>query len=540
MNQQLKEKIHESLSSVIPITAIVLVLGFILVPIPTGTLGLFLIGAMMLIVGMGLFTWGVELSLMPMGSHIGAYLTKSRNLKLIISIVFLMGIFITMAEPDLTVLANQIPNIPNAVLIGAVALGVGFFLVVAIIRIIFQKKLSYVLMIFYAAVFAFAIFASEEYIPVAFDSGGVTTGPITVPFIMALGIGIASVHSGGSGQDDSFGLIAMGSLGPILAVMILGMFFPSSAQETIFNLVNPADTLDVMHLFLKSLPHYMLEVGIALAPILITFLIFQIVFLRLPLKQVARMFVGLFYTYAGLVVFLTGVNVGFMPAGYFLGNRIGASSFSWLLVPIGMVMGYFIVSAEPAVHVLNAQVEELTGGAISRRAMMLSLSIGVACSIGLAMIRVITGISIWWFLIPGYIAALGLMFFVPNIFTGLAFDSGGVASGAMTATFTLPFAMGACRAVGGNMMTDAFGVVAMVAMMPLITIQALGLIYKLTTLNKESVSVDDTAVEIIDNDEEPAESPAYTDDLPDFTTQIIEEDEVPAAESEEEIIVDLD
>jgi hypothetical protein len=505
LNQKLKEKIYESLSSVAPITAIVLILGFTLAPIPTGTLGLFFIGAIMLIIGMGLFTWGVEMSLMPMGSHIGAFLTKSRNLKLIVAIVFIMGIFITVAEPDLTVLANQVSNIPNSVLIGAVALGVGFFLVIAILRIVFQKKLSYILLAFYALVFIFAIFANGEYIPVAFDSGGVTTGPITVPFILALGIGVASVHSGGAGQDDSFGLVAMGSIGPILAVMILGIFYPSGTQSSAVSMANPGDTLEVMELFGEALPHYLMEVGVALVPILGTFLIFQIAFLKLPLRQVIRMFVGLLYTFVGLVVFLTGVNVGFMPAGYFLGSQIGASNYFWLLIPIGMVMGFFIVSAEPAVHVLNAQVEELTGGAISRRAMLLSLSIGVACSIALAMIRVISGISIWWFLVPGYALALGLMFFVPNVFTGIAFDSGGVASGAMTATFLLPFAMGACEALGGNMMTDAFGVVAMVAMTPLITIQGLGLIYRITTRNKNSgdetdIVAEETDSEIIDVD----------------------------------------
>ena len=244
------------------------------------------------------------------------------------------------------------------------------------------------------------------------------------------------------------------------------------------------------------------------------------------------MLIGLLYTYIGLVVFLTGVNVGFMPAGYFLGNRIGASSFKWLLVPIGMVVGYFIVSAEPAVHVLNAQVEELTGGAISRKAMLFSLSIGVACSIGFAMIRVITGISIWWFLIPGYAVALGLMFFVPNIFTGLAFDSGGVASGAMTATFTLPFAMGACKAVGGNMMTDAFGVVAMVAMMPLITIQALGLVYKIKTRQQSDEPAEVETVEIIEED---YAEPSIVE------TETIAEFELPAENpDDEDVIIDID
>lgn len=501
LNQRLKEKIRESLSSVLPITAIVLLLSFTLAPVPMGTLGLFFLGAVMLIVGMGLFTLGADMSLMQMGNPIGAHLTRSRNLKLMVGVMFIMGVFITMAEPDLTVLANQVPGIPNPLLIGAVAFGVGLFLVAAVLRVVFQKKLSYMLIALYAVVFFVAIFVSEDYVPVAFDSGGVTTGPITVPFILALGIGVASVRSGSGAQDDSFGLVALGSVGPILAVLVLGLFYPMTSEPTAALVQNPADTHETLLLFGEAFPHYFGEVAIALSPILLTFLAFQLLYLKLPRRQLLRIGVGLLYTYVGLVLFLTGVNVGFMPAGSFIGQLIGGSDYAWLLVPIGMVVGYFIVAAEPAVHVLNSQVEELTGGAISKRAMLLSLSIGVACSIGLAMVRVLTGLSIWYFLVPGYLLALGLTFFVPPIFTAIAFDSGGVASGAMTATFLLPFAMGACSALGGNMLTDAFGVVAMVAMTPLITIQALGLIYRFKTRHMEAMPADAASAsddEIID------------------------------------------
>ena len=209
------------------------------------------------------------------------------------------------------------------------------------------------------------------------------------------------------------------------------------------------------------------------------FAVFQVTSLHLSRKNVLKITVGLLYTYIGLVLFMTGVNVGFLPAGSYLGRQIAALEQSWVLIPIGMLMGWFIVQAEPAVHVLNRQVEELTSGAIPGKAMSTSLSIGVAVSIGLAMLRVLTGISIFVLLVPGYLCAIGLSFVVPKIFTAIAFDSGGVASGPMTATFLLPFAMGACETLGGNVVTDAFGVVAMVAMTPLITIQLLGLVYQL-------------------------------------------------------------
>lgn len=502
MNLRLKEQIRESLHSVLPITGIVVLLTLTISPIPMGMLGLFVIGALFLIIGMGLFTLGVEMSLTPMGSHIGSHLTKKRNLKLMIAIAFVMGFFITIAEPDLTVLAEQVPGIPSTTLIMVVALGVGIFLVGGFLRIVFQKKLSYMLILFYAILFGIGIFVSENYVPVAFDSGGVTTGPITVPFILALGVGVASVRSGKSAQGDSFGLVAMGSVGPIMAVMILSLFFPGTPKAELAAVVDPSTTHDLVRAFGEALPHYFLEVLVALLPIVVMFFIFQFVMLKLSKRQLLRICIGLIYTYVGLVLFLTGVNVGFLPVGSYIGTVIGGKSYAWVLIPIGMLVGYFIVSAEPAVHVLNEQVEELTGGAISKRAMMMSLSIGVAVSVGLSMIRVVTGISIWWLLIPGYLIALSLTFIVPPVFTAIAFDSGGVASGAMATTFLLPFAMGACSALGGNIMTDAFGVVAMVAMTPLITIQGLGLIYRIKTrkidgtaeLDSDDTSTDDDEI----------------------------------------------
>lgn len=479
MNRKLLEKIKESLSSVLPVTGIVILIHLLLSPMPGGTFALFLIGAVLLVLGMGLFTLGADLSMMPMGERVGAHLTKSKKLSILIPVCFLIGALITIAEPDLTVLAGQVPTVPDAVLILTVAVGVGLFLVLALLRIIFRKSLQLLLFVFYGLVFVLAAFTPEEFLAAAFDSGGVTTGPITVPFTMALGIGVAAVRGGNSAQDDSFGLVTMCSIGPVLSMLLLGMFYNAGAgTHTAIEAHNPSGIGEILALFGEAIPEYLADVALALLPVVLFFLAFQILFLRLSRKRLLKMGVGLLYTFVGLVLFLTGVNVGFLPAGYTLGSRLGATAAGWI-IPIGMVMGFFVVMAEPAVHVLNKQVEEITVGAISQRAMLLSLSVGVAVSIGIAMLRVVTGVSIWYFLLGGYAVALTLSFFVPKIFTAVAFDSGGVASGPMTAAFMLPFAMGACDALGGNILTDAFGLVAMVAMTPLITIQLLGVLYSI-------------------------------------------------------------
>ena len=474
INPQLMEKIRESLSSVLPITAIVLLLSITIAPLTPGAMVLFFFGALLLIVGTGIFTLGVDMSMTPMGSGMGIYMSQSRRKWLTLGAAFVLGLLVTIAEPDLQVLATQVPAIPNLTLILTVAVGVGLFLVLALVRTLLKIPLSRLLVIFYILVFLLAILAPNDFIPVAFDSGGVTTGPITVPFIMAVGVGLASIRS--DKNSDSFGLVALCSIGPVLSVLALGIgFAPDSAGYTPSALPDIQTTQDAAREFAQAIPHYAREVAVALVPICLLFLVFQLLTRRFHRTQLLRIALGLVYTYVGLVMFLSGVNVGFMPIGELIGATVAGGSAAWLLIPIGMVMGYFIVAAEPAVHVLIKQVEEVSMGAVSQKAMRRGLSIGVAVSVGIAMVRVLTGISILWFLVPGYAFALILTFFVPQMFTGIAFDSGGVASGPMTATFLLPFAMGACGALEGNIMTDAFGLVAMVAMTPLVTIQLLGL-----------------------------------------------------------------
>lgn len=477
---KLQEKLNESLAAVLPIIGIVLFLCFTIVPTSPSILMAFLIGAVLLVIGMTFFSLGAELAMTPMGERVGSRMTKTKKLWIMIILGFILGFIITVSEPDLQVLANQVPSISNPVLIIAVACGVGLFLIFALLRMLFGIPLSHMLFIFYTIVFGLAFFVPKDFLAVAFDSGGVTTGPMTVPFIMALGIGISDIRSDKHAADDSFGLVSLCSIGPVIAVLLLGLIFHPTGGEYIPVVIPDIENSIILRqLFSSALPKYMLEIAISLLPIIIFFGLFQLVSLRLNKKSLIKILIGLVYTYIGLVLFLTGVNVGFMPAGNYLGQMIAALPYRIIIIPIGMLIGYFIVMAEPAVYVLTKQVEELTDSAIPAASMKLGLSISVAASVGLAMLRVLTGISIFWLIIPGYALALGLSFFVPKIFTAIAFDSGGVASGPMTATFLLPFAMGACISIGGNIVTDAFGVVAMVAMTPLITIQIMGVIYRI-------------------------------------------------------------
>ena len=502
--ERLKEKLKEALQAVLPIMGLVLVLCFSVAPISPSILLCFLLGGALLIVGMMFFTLGAELSMTPMGERVGTAMTKSRKVWLILLLAFLLGVLITISEPDLAVLANQVPAVPNMTLILAVAVGVGIFLAIALLRMLLGIPLNVLLLVFYIAAFALSAFVPDSFLAVAFDSGGVTTGPMTVPFIMALGVGVSAIRNDRHAAEDSFGLVALCSIGPILAVMALGMIFrPQDGAYTAPVLPEIFDSVELWQLFQQGLPTYIHEIAVSLLPIIVIFGLFQLLMLKMPRRSLARLGIGLLYTYIGLVLFLTGVNVGFMPAGHYLGQVLAGSRFSWIIIPIGMIMGFFIVRAEPAVYVLNKQVEEMTDGAISAATMGMALSIGVAVSVGLAMVRVLTGISILYFLIPGYALSLAISFFVPKLYTAIAFDSGGVASGPMTAAFLLPLAQGACTAVGGNLITDAFGVVAMVAMTPLITIQILGLVsqWKQARLRRRaSLSGAVLAFDLLDDD----------------------------------------
>ncbi len=477
--KELKDKIVEALISALPITVIVYLIALTpWVELTAAELVTFTIGAVMLILGIGLFSMGADIAMTPMGSHVGSGLSRQKKLGLLLVVCFVMGMLITIAEPDLQVLANQVSSVMNGtLLIYTVGIGVGGFLVIAVVKIVFRKSLSMILMLFYMLMFALALMltvnGNMDLMPMAFDSGGVTTGPITVPFIMALGVGISSVLGDRHSKDNSFGLVALCSIGPILAVMILGI---ASSGEIAYKVPDYSVSADVLGAFSHSLLHTCKEVALALGMIVVFFLVCQFIFLKLKLKKLLKIGVGVIFTYIGLVIFLTGVNVGFMPVGYKIGYELSQGLNPWIMVGLGLVIGVLVVLAEPAIHVLNAQVEEVTGGLVSKKSMITGLCIGVGAAIALSVVRIVFDFSIVYYVIPGYFISLALSLFVPPMYTAIAFDSGGVASGPMTSGFILPFATGICMALQGEaaVLRDAFGVVALVAMAPLITIQLLG------------------------------------------------------------------
>ena len=476
--KELKEKILEALISALPITVIVYLMSLLPWFDFTATeLITFTVGAVLLVLGIGLFNLGADLAMTPMGNHVGAGLSRQKKLWLLLAVCFVLGVLITVAEPDLQVLANQVKSVMNAtVLIYGVGFGVGAFLIVAIVRIVFREQLGNILMLFYMALFALALLLAVSgnlpLLPMAFDSGGVTTGPITVPFLMALCVGISSVLGDRHSQDNSFGMVALCSVGPVLAVLLLGVF---SANDLTYAVPDYTVSSDIFGSFLHTAGHTCKEVAVALSMIVAFFLVCQFVFLKLHRRQLVRIGVGVIFTYGGLVIFLTGVNVGFMPIGYKLGVAM-AELPNGAIIALGIVMGVLVVLAEPAIHVLTRQVEEVTNGYVTRKSMLMGLCIGVGAAIGLSVTRIIFDFSLAYYIIPGYFISLTLSFFVPPVYTAIAFDSGGVASGPMTSGFILPFAIGACVALQGGdaVLRDAFGVVALVAMAPLITIQLLG------------------------------------------------------------------
>ena len=474
----LMDKIKEASMSVLPIVAIVLILYFTpIVDLGLSELIIFLISTIFLILGIALFTLGADLAMTPMGHNVGSGLAKKRKLGLLLVAAFLLGLLITIAEPDLKVLAEQVSTVINpTTLTVAIAVGVGGFIAISIIRIIFKKSLSTLLMLFYMLLFALGVLVlvngNGALLPLSFDSGGVTTGPITVPFLMALGVGIANILSGKNAKEDSFGFVALCSVGPILIVLILSILSKGTLNYTIPNYGIDGDVFTyVIHEIVKIIG----EVSTALGLIVVSFLIINFLFIHLSFKYLKKIFIGIVYTFIGLVMFLTSVNIGYMSVGYNLGVQI-AKNAKYALIPVGFVMGMLVVLAEPAVHVLKKQVEEITGGYITKKSMTIGLSIGVGIAICLSMIRIIFDFNLMYIVIPGYFLSLGLSLFVPRIYTAIAFDSGGVASGPMASTFILPFAIGACyQLLGENaILSNGFGIVAMIAMTPLITIQLLG------------------------------------------------------------------
>lgn len=492
-------KIKEALFSVLPVSLIVIILYLTpFVDLSYEELGVFLASALFLILGIGLFSLGADIAMMPMGEYVGSGLSKSQSLKLLLSICFALGVLITVAEPDLAVLANQVGS---KLIIVFVGLGVGLFLIISVLKMVLKKDLGSLLVYFYLVLFAVALLAVAiapeklRLIPLSFDSGGVTTGPITVPFLMALGVGIATTTGGKNASENSFGMVAMCSIGPILAVLLMsivndaGIVAPGSEDYMLSD--------NILEALGHTLVNTTKDVTLALGMVVGFFFIVNAIFLKLPKKKLLQISSGALITYLGLIIFLTAVHIGFMPVGFKMGQELAKGS-SYVLIFVAFVLGLVVVLAEPAVHVLNKQVEEITNGLVSKTSMLLALSIGVGLSICLSVIRALFGFSLLYYLIPGYLISLGLSFFVPKIYTAIAFDSGGVASGPMTSTFILPFAIGICMTLNKDVLSEAFGIVAMVAMTPLITIQLLGF----TAISKKRVTERVALKRILDKDDD--------------------------------------
>jgi hypothetical protein len=478
MLRQFFAKFKESLTSILPVTLIVVILYFTpLISLSGRELCIFVISAIFLIIGMTFFNLGADKAMQPMGEKVGHSLMKSKKVIIICVICFILGLLITIAEPDLSVLASQVAEIiQKPILIFSVGAGVGLFLVFAVLRIIYKKDLSLILMLSYLLMFALICLliyvGNGKFLPLALDSGGVTTGPITVPFIMALGVGVASALGGRNASENSFGLIALCSVGPIIAVTFLGIVFKGDLTYTLpdYSISNR-----LFYDIGTTLLSVAKDVAISLGLIIFFFALVQIIFIKLPIRKLINIGIGILYTFIGLVIFLTAVEIGFMPIGYAIGTQMAAKNPIFIIL-FAFILGFVVVLAEPAVHVLNRQVEDITNGGVSKTSMLMALAIGVGIAIGLSMIRIVYNFSILYYIIPGYLISLGLSLFVPKLYTAIAFDSGGVASGPLTSSFILPFAIGACYYLQGeqSILTDAFGIVALVALTPLITIQLLG------------------------------------------------------------------
>ena len=488
----LKNSLSESFRTIMPIVLIVVVLS-IFVPISPSLLISLIISSILLIIGSALFTFGADISMMIIGEKIGSKLVKSKKIWLVLLVSFIIGTVVTIAEPDLRVLAEQLISIPSNVLILTISVGVGISLLLSSLRSIYGWDLNKILLIGYTITLIFIFFVSEEFVPVAFDSGGITTGTISLPFIMTLGIGLTANRTDKKAKESSFGLVSLCSLGPIIMVLLLGLFYTPEGSYNITDLIR----LNINFKdYLNAFSVYFEEVLFSILPIIIVFVIYQLLSKDVTKTEIRKIIFGLIVTILGLTMFFMAANVGFMDMGYFLGEYIGGTDYKYLLIPFGMVMAFYISIAEPAVQVLNSQVEDLTGGNISKKTLNIGLALGVSVATGLSLIRIFTNTSFLYYIIPGQILSLILMFFTPKIFTAIAFDAGGATGGTLTAAFLLPIAIGICLATGTNVLTGAFGLAALVSLAPLITIQVIGIMYNLKMKNEHIENYDEKIVDL--------------------------------------------
>ena len=480
------EKFKEMFLAVLPITVIILILNFTIVPLGGETLAKFILGTLFVTLGLSLFLFGVEMGVEPIGSRIGETLVKNGRTVIFIISGFILGFLITVAEPDVAIYAGQVGEVTEGLikkgeLVIGISLGVGIMLAVGLVKIFYDISLRFLLAIFYGIVFFVVIFAPNEFLGIPFDAAGGTTGSMTVPFMLALGIGVSSMKTNENSENDSFGLTACASIGPILSVLIMTIMASGRNTESSIVSIEKAVSEGVLSAFFREIPHISYEVFLSLFPIVTIFIILQKFRIKMKKEAFRRILKGVGYTFSGLILFLTGVNAGFSDAGRKLGEYLALSSFSWLIIPIGFILGLSIILAEPAVHVLCSEVEEVTGGHIKKPVILFTMAIGVALAVVLAMIRILVpGVELWHYLFTGYIIALILMFFIPDIFVGMSFDSGGVASGPMSVTFLLAFAQGVANSSeSADILSEGFGIIAIIALAPIVTMEILGLVYKI-------------------------------------------------------------
>lgn len=480
----LVDKFKEVLFAVLPITVIVLVLHFTVTPLETPFLIRFLLGALLIILGLSIFLFGVDLGITPIGTLMGSHLTKTNKVWIVSLAGLILGFFISFAEPDLHILAEQVDAVTSGLIskfsiVAIVSVGIATMLSFGLLRIVYNIPLNKSLTVIYALILVLAFFTSSEFLAISFDASGATTGALTVPFILAVALGVSALKKDSkASEEDSFGLVGVVSAGAIIGVMAMSILSKTDRVTGSLEYTVSASS-SLFTPFMEKLPVIAQEVSLALLPLILIFLVFQVTAFKLQKRAVWRILKGLLYTFIGLILFLLGVNAGFMDVGSIVGH--GLASFSRPLVVIaGFLLGLVTILAEPAVYVLTSQIEEVTSGYVKRRAVLFALSLGVGAAVALAMLKIIIPrIELWHYLLPGYIISIALAYRAPDLFVGIAFDSGGVASGPMTATFILAFAQGTADAIeGADVLIDGFGVIAMVALTPLIALQILGLIFK--------------------------------------------------------------
>jgi hypothetical protein len=492
----LLEKLKEVSYAVLPITLIVLILNFTVTPLGASTFIRFLIGALLIILGLSIFLFGVDIGVSPIGQSMGAALAKTNKLWIVGVAGLILGFFISIAEPDLHILAGQVDSVTAGLIsklsiVVIVSIGIAVMIAFGLIRIVYNVPLYQVLTVLYLIIFVLSLFTSSEFLAISFDASGATTGALTVPFILALALGVSALKKNTKASEkDSFGLVAIASAGAIISVMVMSIIAKTDKITAGLEHSLPKSS-SIMAPFMHQLPTVLQEVFLALLPLLILFLVFQKISFKMDSKHFRRILKGILYTYIGLVLFLTGVNAGFMDVGSIIGQKVAALDNKSILITIGFVLGLVTVLAEPAVYVLTHQIEDVTSGYIKRKIILFALSIGIGLAVALSMIRIIVPeIQLWHYLLPGYLISIGLSYLVPKLFVGIAFDAGGVASGPMTATFILAFAQGAAEAIeSANVLVDGFGMISLVALTPLITLQIVGLIFKIKS-KKEGLASD--------------------------------------------------